>query len=156
MRRFRPVHGIILVALFMAAFLYADRVLEGDRSDYQRVSPDTQGMVRIDVADLKPGQVRFFRFLNTGNQEVKFFVGRDKTGTIQTAFDANEICFKRKRGYDRQGEWLVCRVCDKAFRLSEVNADRGGCAPVALKHRVEGDQLVLAERDILEGWRYFR
>jgi uncharacterized membrane protein len=71
-------------------------------------------------------------------------------------FDANEICFKRKRGYQHDDDWLVCRVCDKSFRLSEVNSGAGGCAPVPLRHQVEGDQVVLAEADILEGWRLFR
>jgi len=28
-------------------------------------------------------QVRFYRFLNRGNQEVRFFVGRDAQGTVQ-------------------------------------------------------------------------
>lgn len=157
MRRFRPWHGIVLVVLFVAAFLYADVALVGGRGDHQRVSPDPRtGQVRLDVGDLAAGDVRFYRFLNSGNQEVKLFVGRDAGGTLQVGFDANEICFKRKRGYQHDGEWLVCRVCDKSFRLDEVNQGGGGCKPVPLPHRVEGDELVLAENDVLTGWRYFR
>ena len=45
--------------------------------------------------------------------------------------------------------------CDKAFHLKDVNADSGGCAPAALKHRVEGDRVLLTENDILAGWRLF-
>jgi Predicted membrane protein len=50
----------------------------------------------------------------------------------------------------------VCNKCDKSFRLAEVNAGGGGCKPVPLEHRVSGDELVIAEADILEGWRLFR
>lgn len=155
MQRFRPWHGIVLVVVFFAAFVLADRQLDGG-SRYERVGPDDDGQVRIGVADLEPGDIRFYRFLNYGNQEVKFFVGRDRHGTIQVAFDANEICFKRKRGYEADGDWLICRVCEKAFRLAEVNDGGGGCSPIPIEHRMEGEELVLAEADVLEGWRLFR
>lgn len=155
MQRFRPWHAIVLVVLFFAVFVWAERQLQGG-SRYERVSPDERGLVRIGVEDLEAGDVRFYRFLNPSNQEVKFFVGRDHRGTVQVAFDANEICFKRKRGYEHDGDWLICRVCEKAFRLSGVHDGGGGCSPVPVRHRVNGDELLLAEADILEGWRLFR
>jgi uncharacterized membrane protein len=158
MRRFKPIHGILVVLAFVATILVADMALEGrlGAAGFERVSPGPDGSVRIDVADLKPQEVRFFRFLNPGNQEVKFFVGRDAAGHVQVAFDANEACAKAKRGYRHEGEWLVCNKCDKAFRLADVNAGGGGCKPVPVAHRVQGDELVLAEADILQGWRLFR
>lgn len=156
-RRFRPVHGILAVVVFASLFIVADYALEGGlERGYERVRPDERGEVRLDVGDLEPGEVDFYRFLNAGNQEVKFFLGRDSGGTIQAGFDANQICYKRKRGYKHQDDWLVCRVCDKAFPLAETNAGGGGCRPVPLEHRVVGDQVVLAEQSILQGWRYFR
>src|SRR4028119_2393362 len=82
--------------------------------------------------------------------------GRDRAGHVQVAFDANEPCAKAKRGFRAEGEWLVCNKCDKSFRLAEVNAGGGGCKPVPLEHRVSGDELVIAEADILAGWRLFR
>lgn len=154
----RPVYGLLLVPFFMAAVLVADFALDGGfgHSGYTRVKPDEAGMVRVPVGDLEAGDVRFYRFLNAGNQEVKFFVGRDPDGAIQVAFDANEICYKTKRGYRSEGNWVVCNKCDKAFRLAEVNAGGGGCKPVPLAHRARADEIVLAEADILSGWRYFR
>lgn len=158
MRRFRPLHGVVLVVAFMALFLAVNYAHEGgfEKGGFQRIGPGPDGDVRIDVGDLDTGDLRFYRFLNPSNQEVKLFVGRDRFGKIQVGFDANEICFKRKRGYDYADGWLTCRVCDKSFRLEEVNSNPGGCAPVAVRHRVEGDQVVIAEGAVLEGWRYFR
>lgn len=158
MRRFKPIHGVFVVLVFVAAILVGELALEGrlGGSGFERVAPDRDGKMRIDVSDLDPQEVRFFRFLNTGNQEVKFFVGRDAAGEVHVAFDANEPCAKAKRGYRHEGEWLVCNKCDKAFRLAEVNAGGGGCKPVPLKHRVEGGELLLAEGDVLQGWRFFR
>jgi uncharacterized membrane protein len=164
MARFRPYHALAVVVAFGSLVLVAELLLRGGfaRADALRVAPDSDGMVRIDLAGLGPSQVRFYRFLNTANQEVRFFVGRDRNGTLQVAFDANEPCAKLKRGYRFQrdesaGEdWLVCNKCDKAFRLEEVNAGGGGCKPVPLPHRAEGERLVLAETEVLKGWRLFR
>lgn len=158
MKTLKPIHAAVLVVIISSVVLVTDYALEGgfSRADYERVGPDDQGLVTIDVSDLANGTVRFFRFLNYGNQEVLFFVGRDQHGTVQVAFDANEICYKLKRGYRHQEEWVVCNKCDKAFRLAEVNDGDGGCKPVPLPHRLRGDQLILVEADILTGWRFFR
>jgi uncharacterized membrane protein len=158
MRRFRPIHGVLVVLLFMATILGANWALQGHAHPFERVSPDRSGEVRIPVDDLKPLQVRFYRFLNSGNQEVKFFVGRDPEGNVQVAFDASEVCakFKSRAGFHQDGEWVVCNKCDKAFRISEVNAGGGGCKPVPLAHRIEGGTLVIAQAEILTGWRLFR
>ena len=40
--------------------------------------------------------------------------------------------------------------------IEEVNAGGGGCNPIPLRHAVEGEELVIAEADILGGWRLFR
>lgn len=155
--RVRPIHLIPAIVVVGTMILGAEWLSSGGLSSasYERVRPSPQGIVTIDLAGLKASQVRFFSFLNPGNQEVRFFVGRDPSGVVQVAFDANELCAKLKRGYRHQGEWVVCNKCDKAFRLAEVNAGGGGCKPIPLAHRLNGDQLVLNEGEILKGWRYF-
>lgn len=156
-RRIKPVYALLVVLLFVGGFVAAELLVDGAASHdgYTRVAPDDDGMVRIAVADLEPGNVRFYRFLNFGNQEVKFFVGRDASGTLQVAYDASEICYKYGRGFRAEGQWVTCNKCDKAFRLVEINDGGGGCKPIPLRHRVAGDELVLAESDVLAGWRYF-
>lgn len=147
-----------LVALFVAAVVAADLALEGGfgRAGYQRVRPDDAGRVVLDVSDLAPGAVRFYRFLNWGNQEVRFLVGRDRDGELQVGFDASETHSKLGRGFRHEGDWLVDNKCDSAVRLETVNEGGRGCRPVPLAHIVDGDRLVLTEADILRGWRYFR
>jgi uncharacterized membrane protein len=156
MRRFKPVHGVLIVLLVLGVAWAAEVALEArlNSAGFQAVKP-VQGQVRIDVADLKPQEVRFFQFLNSGNQEVRFFVGRDKNGTVQVAFDADETCAKYKRGFRQEKEWMVCNKCDKAFHLTEVSAGGEGCSPVPVRHQLAGSELVLAESDILQGWRLF-
>ncbi|HSM51685.1 MAG TPA: Fe-S-containing protein [Thermoanaerobaculia bacterium] len=156
-RRFRPIHGVAVVAVLSALLLGLQFLWEGGltRPKYVRVGPDAAGEVRLDVAALGPSEVRFFRFLNSGNQEVRFLVARDASGALHTAFDASESDFKMKRGFRHDGDWVVNNKCDTACRLEEVSTG-GGCRPVPFRHRLEGSTLVLAEAAILDGWRYFR
>ena len=157
MVKLRPIHAIAAILLFGAVVLTADYALDGGfrHAGYTRVAPDSNGRVVLDVSDLAPGTARFYRFLNVGNQEVKFFAARDSSERIQVAFDANAICYKTKRGYRHQGEWVVCNKCDKAFEVAEINDGGGGCKPVPLAHTVVDGKLILEESDILTGWRYF-
>lgn len=157
MRRFRPIHGFLLIVLTASLILTADFALSGGHSAmHERVSPGPEGLVQIDVSGLGPSQVWYYRFLNAGNQEVKFFVGRDKNGTVRVAFDASETDYKRKRGFRHEGDWVVNNKCDTATRLTEVGSGSGGCRPVPLKHRLSNNHLILKEADILTGWRFFR
>lgn len=153
-----PIHGLLILGAVLGLVYGVNFLVEGglERSSYTRVKPDQEGLVRLDVGDLEPNDVRFYRFLNYGNQEVKFFLARAGDGEIHAAFDANQVCYKLKRGYRHEGEWVVCNKCDKAFRIREVNDGGGGCKPAVLAHRLEGDQVVMTEAEILAGWRYFR
>ena len=156
--RFKPVHGVLAVVLFAGVVVAADLALQGrlGKPPYERVAAGPNGTVRIDLAGLGPRQVRFYHFLNPSNQEVWFFVGRDSSGQVQVAFDASEVCTKSKRGFRHEGEWVVCNKCDKSFRLSEVNAGGGGCKPVPLRYQLAGSDLLIAQADVLAGWRLFR
>ena len=152
--RFRPIHGAALLIAVMAAVFFLEQALAG-RNRFERVMPAADGTVRISLAGLEPGQVRFYQFLNRSNQEVRFFAGRDRGGAVQVGFDASESDYKRKRGFRLEGDWLVNNKCETASRFAEVNQGGGGCRPVPLPHRVAGDELILAESDILSGWRLF-
>ena len=157
MRRFKPVHGVLVVLLFLGAVWAAESVLEGrlNPSGFRTVKPGRDGAVRVSLAGLGDNDVRFYQFLNAGNQEVRFFVAKDGQGQVQVAFDANETCAKSKRGFRHEGEWMVCNKCDKSFRISEISSGGEGCTPVPVRHQVQGDELLMAENDVVSGWRLF-
>ena len=140
--------------LFLALELAGDAWL--GRPSFERVRPDVNGQVRIGVGDLERMQVRFYRFLNAGNQEVQFLVGRDREGVVQVGFNANASHYKTRRGFSYHDGWIVDNKCETTTRLTAINEGGKGCKPAPLTHRVVGDELVLEETDILKGWRYFR
>jgi uncharacterized membrane protein len=158
MRTLRPFYALLLVLVVFGTVMAADFALEGgfSRESFTRVQPNKEGWVHLDLGELATGQVHFYRFLNYGNQEVRFFVGRDDSDEVHVAFDANEACYKLKRGYSYGDGWLVCNKCDKAFELKGINSGGGGCSPVPIPFKRQGSTLTLSESDILAGWRFFR
>lgn len=156
--RLRPIWAILIVFVAAAGLLAADWALSGGlrRSEYIRVSPDENGIVAISLSDFDTNEVRFYRFLNAGNQEVKFLVGLDTSHRAQVGFDAGESHYKLHRGFRAEDGWIVDNKCDSTSRLEHLNDGGSGCKPVPLPHRVEDDTLILTEGDILRGWRYFR
>lgn len=153
MPQFKPAHGALIVFGFIASLIWLEG---GGTSRHQRVAAGPDGLVRIGATDLKREQIRFYRFLNPANQEVKFFIARDSAGTLQVAFDAAENHFKLRRGFRLEGGWIIDNKCDTATRLSAVNQGGGACSPIPLRYRAAGDEVVIAEPDLLEGWRLFR
>jgi len=153
MKRFRPIHGIVIVPIFVVGIFLLTGGLAARK--YERVSPAPDGTVHIDVSDLGKEQIRFYRFLNRGNQEVKFLIARDQHGVIQVGFDASETHAKVGRGFRLEGDWIIDNKCETASHLDEINDGSGGCRPVPLAHHMQGQQVVLAQDDILKGWRLF-
>ncbi len=156
--KLKPIPALIAVVAFGALIMAADQWTRGLRaySAFERVGPDAEGLVRIDVGDLERLQVRFYRFLNAGNQEVRFLVGRDENDVIQVGFDAGVTHIKLRRGFSYQDGWIVDNKCETTTRLSTLNDGGRGCRPVPIEHRVAGDELIITETDMLKGWRFFR
>ncbi len=158
MAKLRPSYALLIILAIFGTVLAADYALDGGfgRESYIRVQPDKQGLETVDLGGLDSGQARFYRFLNWGNQEVRFFTAVDAAGELHVAFDANEACYKLKRGYRLEGGWMVCNKCDKAFETATINAGGGGCSPVPIPFQRSGNTLTMQESDILAGWRFFR
>ncbi len=153
---FRPVHGVAVLGLLVGGVLLLEAAAGPRGRRFELVRPDSSGKVEIAVGDLSPLEVRFYRFLNAGNQEVKFFIGRDEAGVLHVAFDAAESDYKVKRGFRSESGWVINNKCETATRLAEVSSGRGGCAPVPVRFVQQDGRVRIAEADLLAGWRYFR
>ncbi|MBV8200121.1 MAG: DUF2318 domain-containing protein [Acidobacteria bacterium] len=76
-----------------------------------------------------------------------------KPGTaIATAFDACEIC--GAKGYYQEGTNITCLHCGSTIYPPSIG-QRGGCNPIPLPSRRQGDELVLRAADLAAGLRLF-
>lgn len=112
------------------------------------------GVVRIDLNSVNDGQAHYFKFAGQ-NGEIRFFVVKSIDGKLRAAFDACDVCFREKKGYLQNGDYMVCNNCGQKFRTDLVNEIKGGCNPAPLQRRIEEGQVVINERDILNGVSYF-
>jgi hypothetical protein len=58
---------------------------------------------------------------------------RASDGTIRTALNTCQVCYRSGRGYYKQeGGVFVCQNCGNRFRVDQVEKIKGGCNPVPI------------------------
>jgi uncharacterized membrane protein len=111
-------------------------------------------MVAYAAADFEDGQARFFQHRD-GNLTIKYFILKSADGVIRAAFDACDVCWPAGKGYEQDGDVMVCRNCGRRFASTMVNEVAGGCNPAPLVRQVKDNQVVIRIEDILAGKKYF-
>jgi len=120
---------------------------------YTSVEPEN-GVVTIPVADVSDGKAHYYVYEKDGF-EVKFFVLKSSDGVIRAAFDACDVCFREKKGYSQDGEFMVCTNCNQRFHSSKINEVKGGCNPSPLNRVFDDTNVTIKARDIMAGRGYF-
>ena len=110
--------------------------------------------VTFPAAMFADGKARHFEHRN-GRHTIRFFVLKSSDGVIRAAFDACDVCWPAGKGYYQEGDYMVCRNCGRRFASVLVNEVKGGCNPAPLNRALQGDQVVIQVKDILEGRQYF-
>ncbi|WP_231875311.1 DUF2318 domain-containing protein [Desulfuromonas sp. DDH964] len=112
------------------------------------------GQVILPVGSLTGGEAHFFRYAGAGG-EIAFFLVQSRDGVIHAAFDSCDVCYKSRKGYRQEGDFMVCNNCNQQFRTDLVNEVQGGCNPAPLRREVRGQQVVIQATDLEAGSRYF-
>ena len=114
------------------------------------------GEVRVPLKDLEGGRAVFFEPKLESGKPVRFFVVKAADNTYRAALDACEVCFHAKKGYEQKGSDMICRNCGRDFAIGDIGPhNEGGCHPIALGQRIDGDQLVIRTSELERGTSYF-
>jgi uncharacterized membrane protein len=111
---------------------------------------DSGNVIKIPLA----GITKTAEFLDYDG--IEFFIVRAKDGSVKTAFNACDVCYRSKKGYRQEGDDMVCNNCGNHYRISGLgtaNLKGGGCWPGYLEATIEGDYMVIAKSS-LEAGRY--
>jgi high-affinity iron transporter len=140
-------------ALFILA-ITAEYIYARSTSALSPAVPVTavNGLVRIPVASVNDGNLHRFSIESEG-VTVRMIVIRRPDQSFATAFDACTIC--GHQGYYQSGPNVLCKNCASAVYVPTIGAT-GGCNPIPLEARVEGDQLVIPAAKLLGGAGIFR
>ena len=114
----------------------------------------TDGTVAYPTDMFADGKARYFEYKN-GDRTIRYFILKSSDGVIRAAFDACDVCWPAGKGYYQDGDVMVCRNCGRRFASVLVNEVQGGCNPAPLKRDLNGGNLVITVKDILEGGQYF-
>jgi len=102
--------------------------------------------VRIPVAQINDNDLHFYS-VHDGAATIRFFVIRKPGGAWGVALDACRIC--GPQGYRQDGQNVICRNCSSAIYIPSIG-QAGGCNPVGLASRAEGDSIVVELKELRE------
>jgi uncharacterized membrane protein len=120
---------------------------------YEKVTA-TNGVVSLPAAKLSD-KAKFYKFVD-GGKEIAFFAVKAADGSIKTAFDACDSCYRSKKGYEQQGDKMNCNNCNQKFAVAKLGPNAtGGCNPGYLPHQQAGASITIKASDLKDGARYF-
>lgn len=120
----------------------------------EKVKP-VNGVVTIPVSKVSDGKAHFYQLKDDGKQ-ISFFIVKGSDGAIHTAFDSCDVCFKAKKGYEQNGDFMVCKNCNQRFATAKIGPHAvGGCNPSYLPSSIQGANVVIKATDLQTGARYF-
>ncbi|MGE4497837.1 MAG: Fe-S-containing protein [Deferribacterales bacterium] len=112
------------------------------------------GVVKIALKDVNDGKAHYY-YTKINGKDVKYFILKSSDGVIRAAFDACDVCYREKKGYSQQGDFMVCNNCGMKFHSMRINEVKGGCNPSPLTRTTDKEFVYLKTTDIASGAMYF-
>jgi FTR1 family protein len=115
--------------------------------DLPKMVQAEDGQIHIAASAVNDGNLHRFGY-KIGDTLVRFLIVKLDNGKIGAAFDACEIC--GAYGYVQEGRSIVCLNCAADIHAPTIG-QTGGCNPIPLASRTDGDHLVIAVSDLVKG-----
>ena len=146
--------GVWVTVVVVALLVGAVSVFAFSLGKYESVKANG-GVVSIPVDKLADGKAHFYKF-EDGGKEISFFAVKAADGSIKTAFDACDACYRDKKGYEQTGDKMNCKNCNMKFAIGRLGPNAtGGCNPGYLPHQQSGNSVTISVNDLKGGARYF-
>lgn len=148
------VVGILMVVI--ASALIAFVLFGGDSQEaFTDSNTNEQGNILIPLADVGTRASYFQQ--NIDGVTIKYFTLKGSDGQIHTAFDACDVCYREKKGYEQQGDDMVCRNCGNKYASNGIGTENqgGGCWPGYLETSTASSNLVITKASLARGKYYF-
>jgi len=113
-------------------------------------------VIKISLSEISEN-AKWYNYDSNGIK-IKYFAVKADDGSVKTAFDACDVCYKSKKGYRQQGKDMVCNNCGNHYPISGLgtkNLRGGGCWPSHLESKIEGNNVGIKISDIEKGKKFF-
>ncbi len=110
-----------------------------------------------DLAQLEPGQTRFFMYPNSSEQS-RLLVQRDAKGVIRAAFASCTACYSHRREHKLIRGSLICGRCGSAMRVGNQNehiTPDKSCVAVPVPFSIDQNRVIVREQAITDGLQIF-
>ncbi|WP_277656938.1 DUF2318 domain-containing protein [Seleniivibrio woodruffii] len=141
---------ILALSVLMLAFIIAGCGKQGRYAELKAQN----GVVTIPESEVSDTNAHYY-YVNVDGKDIKFFLVRGSDGEVRAAFDACDVCYPEKKGYNQEGNVMVCNNCGQKFATDRINEVKGGCNPSPLNRTSDGKQVVIKIDDIRTGSMYF-
>ena len=144
---------LIVVAFALAMYMMKDEGSSAGPVPVQAPPPQTETTVKIAASDLGTS-AKFYSYTSSG-VNIRYFAVLGADGEIHLAFDACDVCFAEKKGYEQIGDVMRCNNCGKEFAIGSIGTENlsGGCWPSYLPMDIRNGDIVVEKSD-LDGKRY--
>ena len=150
--RFWKISGagvsLLVMVLICSQFIYS--LTAHAMTSPERVSV-LNGEVQLPTAELADHKLHRYS-VTVESTEVRIIAILDASDTLRAALDACAIC--GSQGYYEDGKNVVCRNCAAAVYVPTIGL-AGGCNPIHIDYRVEGDAIRIAESALTDAAKYF-
>lgn len=143
--------GIIVISLVLYYLLIASKPPQID--DPQIIEPQN-GEFRFNAEIIKDNKLHRFAYITDDGHKVRFFLLNrfpDKVAPV-VVFDSCSIC--GDMGYIKENENLICVSCNVRIFLPSVGKP-GGCNPIPLEYKFDGEFITIPLDVIEKGSVYF-
>lgn len=141
---------IVMGALFIIGVFFIMRSPSNTTGEV--IGIDEGEYVKIPLSEIS--STAQFQEYNSNGANIEFFVVKAKDGSIKTAFNACDVCYRSRKGYRQQGDDMICNNCGNYYPISGLgtkNLKGGGCWPGYLPSKIEGDNLIIKKSDLESG-----
>lgn len=118
------------------------------------LTPDATGLIKIKIADFMDGNLHRYSYVTDDGHVVRFFLINRSRGQarIGVVYDACMLC--GDMGYVQEKNEVICIACNVRIFIPSIGK-AGGCNPIPLVHKVEGEHVVVSVEELDKGARYF-
>ncbi len=140
--------GIASILLISAQFVYSRAAQAVSPPEPLEVLNDE---LRIPVARLADHKLHRF-VVSVAGGDVRLIAILDSSDSVRVGLDACLVC--GTQGYYQDGKNVICRNCAAAIYIPSIGMV-GGCNPIHIDYRVEGQTVVLTQTALEAGVRTF-
>ncbi len=143
---------IIIVTLVSVFLVGCINTTQNESNLNMKSNPpqQTDTEIFIPLTDLSTS-TKFYYFDSEG-VKIHYFAVKDSSGNPHVAFDACDVCYQAKKGYQQNGNFMYCNNCGREFQITSIGTENsaGGCWPSYLPIKIDEDKVVIKIVDLLE------